>query len=271
MAIETDNICKDRLARENRTHLSSAAMRAYAGQKKSAQSDLENERITELLPMVHRIAGQVVAYLRSPLSFEDIISAGIVGLVRAARDFDPSHRAEFRTYAYIRIRGAILDELRDWSFIPANISKRIRHARQLSQKIMKETGNVPSDTDLARRLGVTLDELNETFENARAQHFVSLDGFGDDSPALGNLLVADRTSPPDEKIERAELIEKLSEAIQRLNGRQRQVILLYYQQQLTMKQIGDILEITESRVSQLHASALFNLSVQLGPWKDGRL
>ena len=116
-----------------------------------------------------------------------------------------------------------------------------------------------------------MDELNGTFENARAQHFVSLDGFGDDSPSLGNLFVAHQTSTPEEKIERAELVEKLSEAIQRLNGRQRRVVLLYYQQQLTMKQIADILEITESRVSQLHASALFNLSVQLGQWKDGKL
>ena len=221
--------------------------------------------------MVHRIAGQVVTYLRPPLSFEDMISAGTVGLVRAARDFDPSHRVEFQTYAYIRIKGAILDELRNWSFIPANVNKRIRDAQQLSQQIMKETGSVPSDAELARKLGVTVAELNETFENARAQHFVSLDGFGDDSPPLGHLMAADQTSTPDETIERTELIEKMSEAIQHLNGKQRQVILLYYQQQLTMREIADILQITESRVSQLHASALFNLSVQLGQWNDGRL
>jgi len=234
VAVQTDNICKNRLTKENPTHLSSAAMRAYSGQKTPAQGDRESELITGLLPMVHRIAGQVAAYLRPPLSFEDMVSAGTVGLVRAARDFDPSHRAEFQTYAYIRIKGAILDELRAWSFIPANVNKRIRETRQLSQKIMQETGIIPNDTELAGRLGITVDELNETFENARAQHFVSLDGFGDDSPALGHLLVADQTKSPGEKIERTELIEKLSEAIQHLNDKQRQVILLYYQQQLTM-------------------------------------
>jgi RNA polymerase sigma factor for flagellar operon FliA len=100
---------------------------------------------------------------------------------------------------------------------------------------------------------------------------MSLDGSGDDSPALGDLLAAAHTSAPDEKIEREELIDKLAEAIQQLSERQRQVILLYYQQQLTMKQIAEVLEITESRVSQLHASALFNLSVKLRQWKDGRL
>jgi RNA polymerase sigma factor for flagellar operon FliA len=89
---------------------------------------VEDEQIAEFLPMVGKIARQVVTYLKPPLSFEDMVSAGTVGLVRAARDFDPSHQAEFKTYAYIRIRGAILDELRCWSFVPANLNRRIRDA-----------------------------------------------------------------------------------------------------------------------------------------------
>jgi RNA polymerase sigma factor for flagellar operon FliA len=191
--------------------------------------------------MVHKIARQVVTYLKPPLSFEDMVSAGTVGLVRAARDFDPSHQAEFKTYAYIRIRGA------------------------------EQTGTTPADNELAERLGITVDELYETFENARAQHFLSLDDSSDESPALGCLLAAPHSSLPDERIEKAELVEKLAEAIEQLQDKQRQVVLLYYQQQLTMKQIAEILEITESRVSQLHASALFSLSTKLRQWKDGRL
>ncbi len=271
MALQTENTLKVRSTKESRKHLNSVALRAYSGQKRSFQSGLENDQIAEFLPMVHKIARQVVTYLRPPLSFEDMVSAGTVGLVRAARDFDPSHQVEFKTYAYIRIKGAILDELRGWSFVPANLSKRIRDAQRLSRKITEQTGSPPTDEELAEKLGVTVEELYETFENARAQHFVSLDGFGDDLPALGDLLAAARTSAPDEKIERAELIDKLAEAIQQLSERQRQVTVLYYRQQLTMKQIAEILEITESRVSQLHASALFNLSVKLRQWKDGRL
>jgi RNA polymerase sigma factor for flagellar operon FliA len=90
-------------------------------------------------------------------------------------------------------------------------------------------------------------------------------------PALGSLLAAANTLTPDEQAERTELIDKLAEAIQQLSGKQRQIIILYYQQHLTMKQIAEVFEITESRVSQLHASALFNLSVKLRQWKDGRL
>ncbi len=256
---------------DSRKHLNSVALRAYSGQKRSIKGGIEDKQIAELLPMVHRIVRQVVTYLRPPLSFEDMVSAGAVGLVKAAHDFDPSHRAEFKTYAYIRIKGAILDELRGSSLLPANLNKRIRDTRQLSRKILEQTGKNPTDAELAEKLGINIDELYETFENARTQHFVSLDSFGEDLPAPGNLLAAANTSAPDEQIERAELIDKLAEEIQQLSKRRRQLILLYYQQHLTMKQIAEIFEITESRVSQLHASALFNLSVKLRHWKDGRL
>ena len=271
MAPKTENICEDRLTEKSRKHLNNVALRAYSGQRQSLRSGVADEQIAEFLPMVRKIARQVVTYLKPPLSFEDMVSAGAVGLVRAARDFDPSHQAEFKTYAYIRIRGAILDELRCWSFVPANLNKRIREAQQLSRKITEQTGTVPTDSELAEELGITVEELYETFENARAQHFMSLDGSSDDSPALGNLLAAPHTIAPDERLERAELVEKLAEAIQQLFEKQRQVVLLYYQQQLTMKQIAEILEITESRVSQLHASALFSLSIRLRQWEDGRL
>lgn len=257
--------------RKEKKYLNGVALRAYSDQKLSVGCEVTNERITEFLPMVHKIVGQVITYLKPPLSFEDMVSAGTVGLVRAARDFDPSQRAEFKTYAYIRIKGAILDELRGWSFMPANLSKRLRDAQFLSQKITEKTGTTPTDAELAEELGITVDELTELFENARAQHFVSLDGFEEDnSPALGNLLAADREYTPDKQIEQKELINKLAEAIQQLSEKHRQIILLYYQQHLTMKQIAEILEITESRVSQLHASALFNLSVKLRHWNDGR-
>lgn len=267
MAIKTKNVAEQQLAKDDQKHLNTAAARAYSDQKRQT---IKDEQISQFLPMVHKIAHQVIAYLKPPLSFEDLVSAGTVGLVKAARDFDPSRQTEFKTYAYIRIKGAILDELRGWSFVPANLNKHIRTALQVSQQIVEQTGATPTDEELAQKLGITLDELYETFENARAQHFVSIDGLGKDSPALGDFLAATHTSTPSQQIEQAELIDKLTKAIQNLPERLRQVILLYYQQQLTMKQIAEVFEITESRVSQLHASAIFNLSVKLQWWKDGK-
>lgn len=264
MPVTTENI------REEKKNLNNVALRAYSDQKQLDGSGIENERIIQFLPMVHKIAKKVVVFLKPPLSFEDMISAGTVGLVRAARDFDPAQGAEFKTYAYIRIKGAILDELRGWSFIPANLNKRIRDARNLSWKIAKETGVTPTDGELAQKLGIDIDELSEIFENERARHFLSLEGFGEDMQVLGNI-PADNTKAPDEQMERQELVQKMAEEIQQLLENHRKIILLYYQQHLTMKQIAEVLEITESRVSQLHASAIYNLSVKLRKWKDGGL
>lgn len=284
MAIDTENTYEDQLGggtkadiltlekpKHSRKHLNTVALRAYKDQEKSSKCAVDDDQITELLPMVHRIVRQVVTYLRPPLSYEDMVSAGAVGLVKASRDYDPSHHAEFKTYAYIRIKGAVIDELRSSSMLPANLNKRIHLARKLSRKILEQTGIAPTDDELAEKLGISVDELFETFENARAQYFISLDDFKEDSPALSNLLSAARSSAPDVQIERSELIDKLAEAIQQLSEKHRQIVLLYYQQHLTMKQIAEIFEITESRVSQMHASAIFNLSVKLRRWNDGGL
>ncbi len=249
------------------TGLKAAALRAYSGQKNQS---LDEARIMQFLPMVHKIAHRAVTYLKPPLSFEDLVSAGTVGLVKAARDFDVSHQAEFTTYAYIRVKGAILDELRGASLLPAGLSRQIRSALELSRKITEQTGATPTDDELAEKLGMTIDQVYELFENARAQHFVSIDSLSEEQPALGDFLAVADTATPDKQLERAELVGKLHEAIQNLDQKRRQIILLYYQQHLTMRQIGQLLRVTESRVSQLHASALFNLSTQLRRWRDVR-
>lgn len=248
-------------------HLKALAVRTYSGQKPRA---LDDERIEQFLPMVHKIAYRAVTYIKPPLSFEDLVSAGTVGLVKAARDFDSSAQASFTTYAYIRVKGAILDELRSASLLPANLGRQIRNALEISQKITEQTGTAPTDDELAERLGISTDQVYELFGNARARHFVSIDGSGDEQPGLCDFLTEAESATPDQQLERAELVDKLTEAIQKLDQRRRQVVLLYYQQHLTMKQIGGLLKITESRVSQLHASALFQLSVELRQWKDGR-
>ena len=224
MAVTTENIID-----VGRKHLNNIALRAYTDQKETSTFEEDNSNIVDYLPMVNKIVRKVITYLKPPLSFEDMVSAGVVGLVRADRDFDPSQGAEFKTYAYIRIKGAILDELRGWSFMPDNLRKRINMAHQLSRKITEQTGTAPTDTELAEKLGITLEELYETFENARAQYFISLDGFGEDSPVLSNLLASSYSIAPEEKIEREELVDKLTEAIRELSEKQRQVILLYYQ------------------------------------------
>ncbi|MCX5635033.1 MAG: FliA/WhiG family RNA polymerase sigma factor [Planctomycetota bacterium] len=266
MAPRVKPTCEFSIAEESQERLKNAARRAYENQEQSVQ----NNRVSEFLPMVQKIVWRVVIYLKPPLSFEDLVSAGTIGLVKAARDYDRSHQAEFKTYAYIRIRGAILDELRSWSFVPENVKKQIQKTLRTSAEIIGQTGIMPCDEELAEKLGITTDELYQTFENARALHFLSIDGFADETGALGDTLASVGTMSPDQNVEHNELVNKLAEAIEQLSQKQRQVILLYYQQQLTMKQIAEVLQITEPRVSQLHAGALFSLSLKLREWNDGR-
>lgn len=246
-------------------HLKAVALRTYSGHKHRTISD---DDIVELLPMVHKIARRTVRYLRPPLSFDDLVSAGTVGLLKAARDFDAARQAGFKTYAYIRIKGAILDELRRASMLPSGVNRQVCQALRLSQEITQQTGTVPTDEELAEKLGISIENVYTLFENARAQHFVSIDSTSDEQPALGDILAAAEHTGPENRLEKTELLEKLTEALQQLDPRRLQIIVLYYHQHLTMKQIADLLEITESRVSQLHASALVNLATLLGEYRD---
>jgi len=245
---------------DDSSHLKAAARRTYMDQK---QPPINDNQIVQLLPMVHKIAQKVTSYLRPTLSIDDLISAGMVGLVKAARDYDPSFQAEFKTYAYTRIKGAILDELRNSYQLPADLHQQVRQATNISQQIYARSGSLPTDEELAERLGVPIEKLYDAFQAARTQHFLSIDGFEESAPLLGEILASAGTLKPDEQLERAELIEKLAGAVASLERKQRQVIILYYQQQLTMKQIAEALDISEPRVSQIHSAALFNLAVKL--------
>jgi len=252
---------------DNSEHLKAVAVRAYHGHRPRPVTD---DEVLRLLPMVRKIARRAVSYLKPPLSFEDLVSAGTVGLLKAARDFDASRQAEFKTYAYIRIKGAVLDELRRASLLPPGVNRQIRTAQEISRKIAEQTGSPPTDEELAAKLEIAVEEVYALFESARARQFVSIEAIDEEQPALAGLLMTAQADTPDCRLERAELVEELVKAIQGLDEKRRQIIVLYYHQHLTMKQIAEVLDVTESRVSQLHASALFSLSVRLEQWKDDR-
>ncbi len=176
---------------------------AYAEQSRAL---FEEKLIVDHLPMVRHIVQKVTAHLPWKPELEDLISAGTLGLVRAARHFDCSRQVAFSTYAYIRIRGAVIDELRQRSFVSSEAHGRIRTIRTAYEEHLAAGGRPPTDE---------------------------------------------------------ELIQALSAAIQELPEKERLTILLYYERDLTMKEAGEVLKVSESRVSQLHASALFKLSMEL--------
>jgi RNA polymerase sigma factor for flagellar operon FliA len=241
--------------------LRTKASQAYASQSRAA---VEEQWILQALPLVRRVARKVASYVANDADMEDLISAGTVGLVKAARSYDPERHAEFRTYAYIRIRGAVLDELRGRTFVPAPVYAKIRKVRQAYQHLANEMGQPPTEEQLARHLGVPLAELYRLLTEARKQQFLSIHGLSGDASLMGSLLPADGAPGPAAELERKELRARLAEAIQQLPQRERRVIVLYYERELTMKEIAQVMEVTESRISQLHASALFKLNMKMG-------
>jgi RNA polymerase sigma factor for flagellar operon FliA len=240
--------------------LRAAATAAYARQSREV---LEDRWIMQYLPLVRHVVGKVTASLSHVPDVDDLISAGTLGLVKAAKAFDPSRDSEFKTYAYIRIRGAVLDELRRRSFAPSSVHGDVRRIRKAYGQLLAELGSPPDDEALADRLGMPLARLYRTLEEARRQNFLSIHGLDEDAPALGTFLPADAGPAPDAEAERRELLARLAEAIRELPRRDRLVILLYYERDLTMKEVAQVLEVTESRVSQIHAGTLFRLSMKM--------
>jgi RNA polymerase sigma factor for flagellar operon FliA len=169
MTIETDNILADQPVEDAAANLQNRARRAYNVHKKDT---IDSDLIVQFLPMVHKIVQRVVTYIKPPLSYEDLVAAGSVGLIKAARDYNPSLQAEFKTYAYIRIRGSVLDELRNFSLLSPNAEKQIKEASQTSLEITHQTGKVPTDEELADKLQITVEKLYQTFENARTKNFI---------------------------------------------------------------------------------------------------
>ncbi|MHC4291410.1 MAG: sigma-70 family RNA polymerase sigma factor [Planctomycetota bacterium] len=256
----------DRYAEQfsEKEYLTGQAMKAYNSQMSRQKRD---EIILQYIPLVHRIVSQVVSYLQPSLSKEDLVSAGTIGLIKAAMNFDASKDAEFKTYAYIRVRGAVLDELRGWSFTPPHVKKLLGQARAISEQIFKKHGTFPTEQELANEMGVEQEKLLRIFEMARAGHFLSLNGMDSDGSSFDQFLAFDFKQPASD-MEREEMKSHLAEAVRDLPEKQRQIIMLYYHQELTMKQVAEVLEVTEARVSQLHAAALFKMSVQLKLWNE---
>jgi RNA polymerase sigma factor FliA len=240
--------------------LQANASEAYTTHSQKARED---EWIVSHLPMVRHIVNKVAGHLGRQADLDDLISAGTLGLVKAARAFDPSKHAEFGTYAYIRIQGEVIDELRRRSFVPAESNRWIRHVQEAHQTFLSAHGRAPDDEELAAQAGMPLAKLYKTFEDARRRHFLSIHGLSKDEPSLGDLLPDTGEEGPESRLDRAELLERLAQAIQSLPKQDQTVILLYYERDLTMKEIAETLEVTESRVSQIHAAALFRLSQSL--------
>lgn len=240
----------------------------------SVLSSGEREALIEAhLPQVRYIADRLAAKLPPSVDRDDLIGAGVLGLLDAVEKFDPSRGVMFKTYAEMRVRGAMLDSLRHLDWAPRSIRQRAREVENAIRAIEQEKGRPPREEEIALALNLSIGEFQSLLTELHGLTVTGLDRDDDDEGGVRPQQIADDPgSTPLAFFERSEVRKLLTSAVDRLPERERQVVALYYIEELTMKEVGAVLGVTESRVSQIHTQAVLRLRSALTPvYQSGAL
>jgi RNA polymerase sigma factor for flagellar operon FliA len=222
-------------------------------------------------PLVKYVAGRMAAGLPAHVDEADLISYGLGGLISAIERFDLSREIRFETYAITRVRGAILDELRALDWVPRSVRARAREIERAHAKLEAKLQRVPTDEEIAKEINLTPDEFRDALLAIANSSVTALDELWAVSDASGDSVslldtLPDRSAPnPEQIVDQNELKDRIADAISRLPEREKLVIALYYYENLTLREIGEVLGVTESRVSQLHTKAVLRLRSRLTP------
>ena len=236
----------------------------YAGTK---SADIREKLILEYAPLVKLVAGRLSMYLGYNVEYEDLVSYGIFGLIDAIDKFDYTKPVKFETYASLRIRGAILDQIRKMDWIPRTIRQKQKQLDAAMKEFEITHGRQATDAELAQKLGIGEEEFLEWQSQMKVTNVVSLNEFmeqGSDVPNRKD--TSSHYAQPEEAFEQGELKEVLKETLLLLTEKERRVIELYYYEELTLKEISMVLEVSESRVSQLHTKALQKMKGKMGKY-----
>lgn len=247
-----------------------------AGKKKlleeyarSRTPEAREKIILEYAPLVKVVAGRLSMYLGYNVEYEDLVSYGIFGLIDAIDKFDCLKEVKFETYASLRIRGAILDQIRKMDWIPRTIRQKQKKIENVIREIEQSTGHGASDEEIAEKLGISGDEYLEWQSQMKITGVVSLNEYmeqGSDVAQDYSRHTTSRYEAPEEKVEKEELTRVLGDALKLLTEKEQKVITLYYYEELTLKEISNILEVSESRISQLHTRALQKMKGKMGSY-----
>jgi RNA polymerase sigma factor FliA len=224
--------------------------------------------INKYAPMIKYVAHRIAMRLPPHIEVDDLISVGCLGLIDAIDKYDSSRGAKFKTYAEFRVRGAILDELRSMDWVPRSVRQKATAMDGVVQKLQNRLGRPPEDDEIAEEMGVGLDELFSTLNETKSMPILSLEDLGiakesGEQQSLLDCLAGKGDTDPHTHLRLVELKEIISKAIDTLPEKERLMISLYYYEELTMKEIGAVLDITESRVSQIHSKAVLRLRNKL--------
>jgi RNA polymerase sigma factor for flagellar operon FliA len=235
---------------------------------KNKSPELREKLIIEFAPLVKLVAGRLSMYLGYNVEYEDLCSYGIFGLIDAIDKFDFLKEVKFETYASLRIRGSILDQIRKMDWIPRTIRQKQKQIDAVMKQVEQEKGRAATDLEIAEGLGISEDEFYDWQSQMKITGLVSLDEFmesGSDVPQGYGSTTA-RFVSPEENIEKQELYKMLGEAMELLTEKEQRIIELYYYQELTLKEIANVLEVSESRISQLHTRAIGKMRTKLGAY-----
>ena len=237
--------------------------------RKKPTQELREQLIIEYAPLVKLVAGRLSMYLGHNVEYDDLVSYGIFGLIDAIDKFDLAKKVNFETYASLRIRGAILDQIRKMDWIPRTVRQRQRKMDEAIKQIEMRTGKNATDEELARELGLTEDELCNWQSQMKVTNVVSLNEFEENGPEpVIDTSNKSHFAQPEDVVEEAELKETLVAALDLLTEKERKVIELYYYEEMTLKEISKILEVSESRVSQLHTKGLLKMRKRMGSYMN---
>jgi len=242
----------------------------WARYKETDDAKARDELILNYSPLVKYVAGRLASSLPQMVDTADLISYGVFGLIDAIEKFDPDRAIKFETYAIARIKGAIIDELRAMDWVPRSVRSRAREIEAAHVALENELKRVPTDQEVADRMGITLKEFQDILTKLSYTSVVSFEELwvgGDREDNNGQSAIGsikdDTADDPVAVFESAEIKEILAGAIDRLPDREKTVVALYYYEGLTLKEIGQVLGVTESRVSQLHTKAVLRLRARL--------
>lgn len=240
---------------------------SVAAQYLEVQQGSANELVRSHAALVKRIAWHLKGRLPASVELGDLIQAGMIGLLEAAKNYAPGRAANFETFAGIRIRGAMLDELRKTDWTPRSVYRRLRDAMEAMRQIEAETGREAGEAEVAQRMGISVTEYAQIMADASRSRVLSLDESNDDEDGPGFEVSDEQAGTPASRHEEEGRRAALAEAIEGLPEREKLLMSLYYDEELNLKEIGAVLGVTESRVCQLHGQALTRLRARLSAWR----
>jgi RNA polymerase sigma factor FliA len=242
--------------------------------RKSRDKKLRDRLILNYAPLVKYVAGRLGSGLPAHVDEGDLVSYGLLGLIGAIERFNPDLGIKFETYAIARIKGSIIDELRSMDWVPRSVRARARDIERAIAALEAKHARAPTDEEIAAKLGITEEEFQDSLLEISRSSIAALDelwsspGSGGDTVALIDTIEDPLAAEPQQAMAHTELREALGEAISRLPEREKLVVTLYYYEELTLREIGEVLGVTESRVSQLHTKAILRLKARLSASRD---